>query len=423
MKQKIILWIVSEYRLKSYDFKALNKCNVLKDQLYIIASERVAELFTKNLPLEKKRIILIEEANYPGTAFKIPDFKDVDTKLLPFVKENKESFDIRLYCDEEEYLEHVAIINENFSLQGFWPKEMAKFRDKYIMKSALKLKNCKLPYFSTLEEFSSGLEQKTIDENIFPIIIKPRARAGAVGVRLINNKKEFFDVIKSTQLDPSMMVEEFIDGDAYHIDSIIAEDNIVFYAACKYTFPILEAVTSKSYDGSVLLNQDDTYYNNLLKATIEIIQFFKLNNTVTHTEFLIKNDEIYFLETAVRPGGGYISTLYEKVFSFNIFNNALYAFIKAKIDDVNQKYQYALGFLPLIEKSGIIKKINIPIFKSNIICDIKSSLPGQYRQKTNSTLDGIGEIVLFTNDSEILKSDKELIDRTRFIIMESTTND
>ena len=100
----------------------------------------------------------------------------------------------------------------------FYSEETARIStDKYMMKECFR--KAGIPC-------ANGGLIKNIDEAeglVFPVILKPRDNSGSRGVIFCNNKAElelaFNEAMQYTKLD-SVLVEEFIDGPEYSIESL-----------------------------------------------------------------------------------------------------------------------------------------------------------------------------------------------------------
>jgi len=402
----ITLWLVSEIRIHSYNFSDLIQRNV---NVFLLGSERVLAKIPPEFSLTQPAII-VNETKYANTEFIIPDFSDIEIKIKEFIEANSyQTSDIQIYCDEELFLDFVAKINQNLGLHGLNCHEMAKFRDKYVMKSALNaVQNFKVPEFMLY-----GVN----DENLFfPSVIKPRALAGSLDTHYFPDKESYAKHIAEQPLSAHMMVEEYITGPLYHCDCLVQNGKVIFYAASKYLAPVMDAARTKTCLGSEVLAIDALEYANLFEATLEAINHLGMQGYMTHSEFILKDNIPYFVETAIRPAGAWINTLYEKYFHFNIFNNHLYACLNIPNDIARARFKYGLGLNPIVQNSGFIERIYIPTFHSASYSDIKYEYIGKAKTKTNSFADGIGEIVLYTDELDKFAQDKVTIANTDFIL-------
>jgi carbamoylphosphate synthase large subunit len=340
-----------------------------------------------------------------------PDFEDVTTQLALDIKKHQQ---VRIYTDEEILLEYVAELNETFQLAGLLPSEAEVYRDKFLMKQTCgTLTHSVSPWVAHVGMASQAMKDK------FPFIIKPKRSAGALGVQYIPEQTALEAYIKKNKpcLD-NLMIEEWIDGELYHCDLLMAKGEVKFFAAGQYLDTLMHAVQNRPYMGSELLTEASPYYQQLYQAAVEVNQQFKVDNAITHTEFMLKDGQLYFIEIGLRPAGGWVSTLYNKALGFNIFNNHFYAFAGCSIDNICESLpKYALGFSPLLTKSGVLKAINIPPFSSNILIKVKKDLVNTYRERTKSAVDALGEVIMMSDNHDEFSLDKACLEKSEMVVI------
>ncbi len=79
------------------------------------------------------------------------------------------------------------------------------------------------------------------DKVQFPYMIKARTLAGAYGLKKVQNKEEMWNRINHLGDEQSFfLIEKFIPGNIYHVDSIIYEHEVKFAIASQYGKPPFE---------------------------------------------------------------------------------------------------------------------------------------------------------------------------------------
>jgi biotin carboxylase len=117
------------------------------------------------------------------------------------------------------------------------------------------------------------------------------------------------------------LLEQFIPGSIYHVDSVASEREVVFAEAHAYGAPPLET----SHQGGVFttrtLPRDSAEVKTLLEMNRRVLDELGFLRGVTHAEFLRANSDgkIYFLEVAARVGGAYISDVIEAATGVNLW--------------------------------------------------------------------------------------------------------
>ena len=117
------------------------------------------------------------------------------------------------------------------------------------------------------------------------------------------------------------LLEQFIPGEIFHVDSVVSEGKVVFSEAHAYGKPPLDV----SHEGGVFttrtLPRASGEAKSLQKVNRELIQEMGLVRGVTHAEFLRANHDgrFYFVEIAARVGGAYIADVVEAATGINLW--------------------------------------------------------------------------------------------------------
>ena len=144
------------------------------------------------------------------------------------------------------------------------------------------------------------------------VVLKPRWGAGSAGITILHSKDdlstlatkpEFIQNVHSNQY----YLEEYCSGSVYHVDVVYINADSILISPSRYLVPPLDF--EKQNTGSVMLDEDDADYSELLRLTKQLIRSFKDQTipNVMHIEFY-KNEtgDFIFGEMAARRGGGLI---------------------------------------------------------------------------------------------------------------------
>jgi biotin carboxylase len=117
------------------------------------------------------------------------------------------------------------------------------------------------------------------------------------------------------------LLEQFIPGSVYHVDSVASEREVVFAEAHAYGAPPLNT----SHQGGVFttrtLPRDSADVKTLLEINRRVLDELGFLRGVTHAEFLKAHSDgrLYFLEVAARVGGAYISDVIDAATGINLW--------------------------------------------------------------------------------------------------------
>ncbi len=215
-------------------------------------------------------------------------------------------------------VEMAAYLREHMRLPGLGDTQARYFRDKLAMRSQAQQHGIPVPEFvqvlnyDRLRDFMARVPP--------PWVLKPRGEASAMGIKKLHHADELWPLLEQFGDRQSFfLLERFLPGDVYHVDSIIDGGQVLFAATSKYGAPPLSVyqgggvfLTSKlPYGGEE--DQALTAINrNLMKA-------MGLTYGVTHAEFIRSHADgrFYFLEVAARVGGAGIDLLVEHATGLN----------------------------------------------------------------------------------------------------------
>jgi biotin carboxylase len=155
-----------------------------------------------------------------------------------------------------------------------------------------------------------------------PWLLKPRSQASGIGMTKIQHADELWPLVDRLSDQQSFyLLEQFVPGDMFHIDSIVSERKVLFAEAHAYGSPPLDV----SHQGGIFtthtLPRTSAESKELHKINREVIEALGLVRGVTHAEFLRahKDGKFYFIEIAARVGGAHISDVIEAATGINLW--------------------------------------------------------------------------------------------------------
>lgn len=216
-------------------------------------------------------------------------------------------------------LEMAASLREHLRITGMGESTTRFFRDKLAMRVKALEAGLNVPDFVHL---LNDEKIRTFTQSVpAPWVLKPRMLAGAIGIQKVHDADELraFDDALGNQRS-FHLVERFIPGDVFHVDSIVYEDRVLFAVASQYGNPPMEV----SHEGGIfttqLIERDSTLARSLLDHNTRVLRAMGLLRGVSHTEFIRAADgTLYFLETSARVGGAHIAELVEAATGLNLW--------------------------------------------------------------------------------------------------------
>ena len=226
----------------------------------------------------------------------------------------------RIVALDEFDMENVSALREHLRIPGMGLTTVRYFRDKLAMRARAKETGILAPEFvhvlnyDHLRAFMSRVPG--------PWLLKPRSQASGIGMEKIHKPEELWPWLDQLGDQQSFyLLEQFVPGSVYHVDSVISEREVVFLEAHAYGTPPLET----SHQGGVFttrtLPRDRAESGALDKINRDLIESLGLVRGVTHAEFLKAHADgkFYFLEIAARVGGAYIADVIEAATGINLW--------------------------------------------------------------------------------------------------------
>ena len=243
----------------------------------------------------------------------------------------------RIVALDEFDIEMAATLREHLRMPGMGETTSRYFRDKLAMRMRADEKGILVPPFCQVLNYDKIRE--FMDRVPGPWVLKPRSSASAIGIKKVNSADELWPILDSLGDQQSYHVlEKFVPGDVYHIDSMVSEKEVLFAAASKYGAPPMAV----AHDGGIfttrLLSRKSKDEKTLQKLNNEVVKALRLVRGVTHAEFIKGNEdgEFYFLEIAARVGGANIAETIEAATGLNLWSEW------AKIETATREKPYVL---------------------------------------------------------------------------------
>ena len=297
--------------LASYEKGAefIRECKRLGCRVILLTSESIADA---DWPRESiDQIFLIPDDN------KKWNLDDVIKGVSYLAR--KETIDRIVPLDDFD-LETAAALREHLRVPGMGETTTRYFRDKLAMR--LRAREAGIP----VPEFEHALNHERLHTYLShtpaPWLIKPRFEASATGIKKVSTADEFWEAVEDLGDRQSYhLVERYVPGDIYHVDSIINEREIVFAVANKYGQPPLDVAHSGGVFTTSTVLRGSENEQQFLSLNREVLSAFGLLRGVSHTEFIKGREDgrFYFLETAARVGGANIVELIEAATGVNLW--------------------------------------------------------------------------------------------------------
>jgi biotin carboxylase len=217
-------------------------------------------------------------------------------------------------------VEIAAALREHLRIPGMGETTSRYFRDKLAMRMAMVENKLESPVF--IPVLNRDAISKFLSSVSPPWLLKPRSQAGAAGIKKISTTEEIWSKLEKLGDEQSHhILEEFIPGAIYHLDSISTGHNVLFSRVSKYVQPPLETMQKGGIFSTRIINRNDPDVEIMQKLNSRILKILNFKQGITHTEFIKSqaDGKFYFLETAARVGGAYIADMIEAATGINLW--------------------------------------------------------------------------------------------------------
>jgi len=266
----------------------------------------------------------------------LPDLYNLDHVIysVSFLARSQ-AIDVIVALDDFD-VETAARLREHLRIPGMGDTTARYFRDKLAMRMQAQDRGIRAPRFVHI---LNHMQIKAFIQTVpAPWVLKPRSQASAVGIKKLYDEEELWRTIDSLGDQQSFnLLEEFIPGDVYHIDSIVLDHSPHFTAVSQYASPPLDVAHGGGIFCTRTIPSKSKEARRLIVLNEKIIREFGLVKGVTHTEFIRSKADghFYFLETAARVGGAHIAELIEAASGINLWRE----WARIEIADTTTHYQ------------------------------------------------------------------------------------
>ena len=216
-------------------------------------------------------------------------------------------------------VEMAAMLREHLQIAGLWRSDASFFRDKLAMRVKARAIGLAVPEFSAV--FNDEAVNEWIGRVPPPWVLKPRSSAAAIGITKVGNRDELWRALDAAgDRRSNCVLEQFVRGDVYHVDSIVWQRQVAFAVAFKYGRPPMEI----AHEGGIFITRrlaDASEEGRaLLHVNRQLHAGLGLGCGVSHSEFIRRGEGDYvFLETSARVGGAFIVDTIDAATGINLW--------------------------------------------------------------------------------------------------------
>jgi biotin carboxylase len=226
----------------------------------------------------------------------------------------------RIVALDEYDMETAATLREHLRVPGMGLTTMRYFRDKLAMRMRALDRGVRVPDFVPVVNHDDI--RYYLKHAPGPWVLKPRQEASAIGIKKIHAAEELWPVLEQLgDKQSSFLLERFVPGEVYHVDSVVSENEVVFANVSKYGKPPMNVAQGGGVFTTFTVPRGGAEDSALRQINRDLIAALGLVRGVAHAEFIQAHEDghFYFLECAARVGGAYINEMVEAATGINLW--------------------------------------------------------------------------------------------------------
>jgi biotin carboxylase len=297
--------------------------------LLCIASYLKGEEFLREARRIGLHVILLtltdlEDADWPRESidefYAMPDLDAIDDVIngVSFLARTRRIE--RIVALDEYDVPLAAALREHLRLSGMSQSQTRFFRDKLAMRLRASQAGVLVPEFTPV--FNNDAVNEYLQRIPPPWLLKPRSEATAIGIARVENADAVWDRLdRLGDRRSHFLLEQFVPGDVYHVDSIVNGGQVLFAEAHQYGRPPMDVFHGGGISMSRTLSRESEDAQLLGELNGHLLTVLGMGRGVSHMEFIRGHADgrFYFLEVAMRVGGAYTADMVEAATGINLW--------------------------------------------------------------------------------------------------------
>lgn len=353
------------------------------DVLHVLPGTRSHGMQTVFSVEDLQRVIETERATFPGR-------------------------DVRVVCCCEFNLMAVGEVRRRLRLPGPDDVELARFRDKLVMKDRVTRCGLRAPHFTSVK--AEAIRDGKVNFDWLarrlgsPFVVKPIDAAGSVGVSVVASQEQLWACVARSMAYEVLEAEEFISGPLFHVDSVVQDGRALLHTVSEYTCPNLDFVGGRTL-GSINLPAAAPQARQLAVFADAVLNALAPSSLSTHMEVFITGGEPVFLEVGGRPPGAAVCKAHLVGSGARYMNMDFQLQMGLPIDLPTEKERFAVwGYVP--RRGGEVLRCEAPALECGHETQWRVR-PGDRLQAANNLADWAGAVVASDSDYGKVRRDFE----------------
>lgn len=262
----------------------------------------------------------------------------------------------RLEATVESHVLTTAVVRREASIPGLSVETANLCRDKPTMKAFLQERGIATAATRGVDSLEEAL---TFAGDVgYPIVVKPRDGAGALGTEVVRDDDRMREVLGrfAGQGFSSVALEEFVEGHEGFYDTLTANGHVAHEFISHYFPNVLEAMRHRWISPQIVVTNrlDAEGYDEVKALGRRIVELFEIGTAPTHMEWFFGPKGLRFSEIGARPPGVGHWDLYSAANDVDMYREWADAIVHGRCWGQLSR-QYAAGIIAVRpDKDGVI---------------------------------------------------------------------
>ncbi|HET9649270.1 MAG TPA: ATP-grasp domain-containing protein [Microlunatus sp.] len=234
----------------------------------------------------------------------------------------------RLESTIESHQLAAARVRETRGIPGTSVRTTWLCRDKPSMKDALRAVGVPTAASAAVHTVAEAVD---VAQAIgFPLILKPRAGAGAAGTTRVDTMAELRQALVAFGDTDSIAIEEFVEGHEGFYDTITVDGRVVHDWVTHYYPNVLEAMRQRWISPQFVTTNridDSPFYAEVRELGARVIEALGIDTSATHMEWFSGPKGLRFSEIGCRPPGVGAWDLYSAANDVDVYREWAHAVV------------------------------------------------------------------------------------------------
>jgi formate-dependent phosphoribosylglycinamide formyltransferase (GAR transformylase) len=265
--------------------------------------------------------------------YRVPSVVNIDALRTAVAWAQDQVWVDRMESTVEAHILPVAQVREEAHIPGTSVRTAWLCRDKPAMKDALR--SVGVPTAASIAADNADQVVDFANRIGFPIILKPRAAAGASGTVRVDSMAELAKALNGFGDVDSIAVEEFISGHEGFYDTLCIDGNTTHDFVSHYYPNVLDGMRERWISPQFIsTNQVDSApaYGELKEMGARVNHALGIGTSATHMEWFFGDKGLYFSEIGCRPPGVGAWDLYSVGNDVDLYTEWAHAIVHGRTD-------------------------------------------------------------------------------------------